>query len=288
MRLGEERQGLKGLKGRTTLRRVPWLSFLSLMSLMSFLPPLAAQEPGPYEPVRREPLGTRLVNGATPFPVGARKVEVLFTHRFHQPVNDGTSHDLWGLDSGADTGIGLAVGVTPNLDLSLYRVSFQEDYEIAGKFLVFEQARRVPVTVALRAGADLLRREGVPDATRPFAQLLLSRRITPGVSVLLSPSWVADTPRLENAWNVPVGLAFALPRSYLVEIEAVPENRDLEESEIAWHVAFSKAMGGHIFEIVLGNSRASTVNQMLGGDSAAGFESGDVRLGFNIVRDFGF
>lgn len=263
---------------------------LILSALLSLLlaPRLWAQEPGSYEPVRRDPLGTRLINGATPFPVGVRKVEVLFTHRFHLPINDGTSHDLWGLDSGADTGIGLAVGLTPSLDLSLYRSSFQEDYEVAGKFLVFEQARRVPATVALRAGADLLRREGVPDSTRPFAQLLLSRRLAPGVNLLLSPSWVADTPRLKDAWNVPVGLTFAMPRGYLVELEAVPENGDLDESETAWHVAFSKALGGHIFEIVLGNSRATTVDQMLGGDSAAGFESGDVRLGFNIVRDFGF
>ena len=247
-----------------------------------------AQETGSFEPIRRDPLGTRLVNGATPYPVGARKIEVLFTHRFRQAVQDGDSHDLWGLDSGADTGIGLAVGVTPHLDLSLYRASFQEDYELAGKFLVFEQAARVPLTVAVRAGADLLRRPGVEDASRPFAQLLLARRIVPGVNLLASPSWVADTPRLKDAFNVPLGLTFPLPGRYLVELEYVPENRDLDESRAAWHVALSKTLGGHVFEIVLGNSRATTVDQMLGGDSAAGFASGDVRLGFNIVRDFGF
>ncbi|HYO13977.1 MAG TPA: DUF5777 family beta-barrel protein [Thermoanaerobaculia bacterium] len=247
-----------------------------------------AQETGPYEPVRRDPLGTRLINVATPYPVGARTLEVIFTHRFNQPVNDGTVHDLWGLDSGADTGIGLAVGLTRSLDLSFYRSSFQENYEIAGKFLVLEQAPRVPVTIALRGGADLLRREGVEDADRPFAQLLLSRQVARGINLLLSPSWVGDTPRLKDAFNVPVGLTFSLPASYLIELEFIPENRDLEESEAAWHVAFSKALGGHIFEIILGNSRATTVDQILGGDSAAGFESGDVRLGFNIVRDFGF
>jgi hypothetical protein len=274
-----ESQGPKGLQEQRGL--LFFVSFWSFLSLWSFVPCLAAQE-------ARESLGTRLINGATPYPVAPRKVEVLFTHRFHLPVNEGTSHDLWGLDSGADTGIGLAVGLAPKIDLSLYRSSFQEDFEIAGKILVFEQGGRVPVTAALRAGADLLRREGVADSNRPFAQLLLSRRIAPGVHLLLSPSWVADTPLLENAWNVPVGITFALPREQLLEIEAVPENRDLDSSEIAWHVALSKAVGGHIFEIVLGNSRATTVDQMLGGDSAAGFDSGDVRLGFNIVRDFGF
>jgi Membrane bound beta barrel domain (DUF5777) len=246
----------------------------------------AAQEPGPYEPVRRDPLGTRLVNGATPYTIGARQVEVIFTHRFQEPVNEGDSHDLWGLDSGADTGIGLGVGLTRHLDLSLYRASFQEDYELAGKLLVLEQATRVPLTLAVRAGADFLRRPGIEDAERPFVQLLLARQLRPGVNLLLSPSWVADTPRLENAFNIPVGITFPLPGGHLVELEVVPENGDLDASETAWHVALSKAVGGHIFEIVLGNSRASTVDQMLGGDFEAGFETGDVRLGFNIVRDF--
>ena len=115
-----------------------------------------------------------------------------------------------------------------------------------------------------------------------------TRRLAPGVNLLLSPSWVADTPGLRNAVNVPIGLSFPLPGRQLLEVEVIPRNRDLDGSRTAWHVALSKALGGHIFEIVLGNSRATTVDQMLGGDSAAGFRTGDVRLGFNIVRDFGY
>ena len=246
----------------------------------------AAQQPGPYEPVRRDPIGTRLVNSATPFTIGNRRLEVLFTHRFRQPVNDSTSHDLWGLDSGSDVGIGLALGATPHFDVSFYRASFQEDFELAAKFLFLEQAARVPATISLRAGADLLRRAGVEDSNRPFVQLLLARRLAPGVNLLVSPSWVADTPLLADAFNVPIGLTFPLPGERLIELEYVPANRDLDTSNAAWHVAVSKALGGHIFEILVGNSRATTVDQILGGDSAAGFETDDVRLGFNIVRYF--
>src|SRR3954462_487225 len=95
------------------------LLILSVLSVLSVLSPAAAQEDQPYTPVRRDPLGTRLVNGATPYPVGAHKLEVLFTHRFQEAVQRGDSHDLWGLDSGSDVGIGLAFGLTRNLDLSL-------------------------------------------------------------------------------------------------------------------------------------------------------------------------
>jgi hypothetical protein len=254
--------------------------------LAALLPASAAtaQDAGPYDPVRRDPLGTILINGATPYTLGSRRLEVLFTHRFQQPVNQGgDSHNLWGLDSGADVGIGLEWGATQHLDLSVYRASFQEDFELAGKLLVFEQAPRVPLTVAVRAGVDHLRRPGVEDPTRPFVQLLLSRKLAPGINLLVSPSWVRDTPRLRNAFNVPLGLTFPFPGGSLIEIEYIPTNRDLDGSQDAWHVALSKSVGGHIFEIVAGNSRATTVDQMLGGDSAAGF-----RLGFNLVRDFSF
>lgn len=259
--------------------------------LAALLPasPAAAQDAGAYDPVHRDPLGTILINGPTPYTLGSERLEVLFTHRFQQPVNQGgNSHNLWGLDNGADVGLGLAWGVTQHLDLSVYRESFQEDFEIAGKYLVFEQAPRLPLTLAVRAGLDYLRRPGVDDPSRPFAQILLARKLAPGINLLASPSWVRDTPQLRNAFNVPLGLTFPFPGQSLIEIEYIPANRDLHGSLDAWHVALSKSVGGHIFEIVAGNSRATTVDQMLGGDSAAGFQKRDVRLGFNIIRDFSF
>lgn len=262
-----------------------------LMALLAILlaagNAVAQDSADPYEPLPRDPLGTRLIDMPTPYTLGSRRLEVLFTHRFHQSVQDGDESNLWGLDGGSDVGIGLAYGVTSHLDLALFRSSFQENFEISAKYLILEQAPRVPATVGVRAGVNLLRREGVEDADRPFVQLLLARRFAPGVSLLLSPSWVRDTPRLRDAFNVPVGLTFPIGK-HLIELEWIPANQDLDESEDGWHVALSRDLGGHIFEIVAGNSRATTVDQYLGGDSAAGFEAGDVRLGFNLIRDFDF
>jgi hypothetical protein len=248
-----------------------------------------AQDATPNAPVHRDPLGTLLIDSVTPYTVGERKLEVLFSHRFQQAANEGgSSHNLWGLDNGADVGLGLGWGVTSRLDLTVYRDSFQEDFELAAKYLVCEQTRRLPLTFAVRAGADLLRRPGVADPHRPFVQLLLARQLAPGIDLLISPAWVSDTPGLKNAFNVPLGLTFPLPGDQLLlALEYIPANRDLKTSRDAWHVALHKAVGGHVFEVVVGDSRASTVDQMLGGDSAAGFNTRDVRLGFNIIRDFG-
>lgn len=250
--------------------------------------PAPEAAPSPYEPVRRDPVGSRLINLPTPFPVGRRGIETFFSHRFTVSVEDGSSRNLYGLDSSADIGLGVAVGVSEHLQLEVYRSSFQENFEISGKFLLFEQAPAVPLSLALRAGVDLPRRTGVADDERPFVQVLLMRQLRPGVNLLLAPSFIRDTPRLRDAFNVPFGLTFGLPGGNLIEIEVVPENRDLDESVTAWHVAYSRAIGRHIFELVLGNSRATTVDQYLGGDFAGGFEEGDVRLGFNIVRGFRF
>ncbi|HEX9671610.1 MAG TPA: DUF5777 family beta-barrel protein [Thermoanaerobaculia bacterium] len=249
--------------------------------------PPPAEEPA-EQPAEGDPLGTRLIDTATPFPVGARLWEILFTHRFQQTVQDGSAHDLWGLDGAADVGIGMTFGLTRRLDLGLYRSSFQEDYEVFGKLLLFEQRRRVPLSVAVRAGVNRLEREGVADPTRPFAQLLVVRRFGGGVNLLVAPSWVGETTRLSDAMNVPVGLTLPLPHGRLLELEVVPANRDLDGSITAWHVGFSHDVGRHIFEVVLGNSRATTVDQMLGSDFPPGFAEDDVRLGFNLIRLFPF
>jgi hypothetical protein len=226
---------------------------LALFLLALFSSPLLAQDPfaapeaSPGQPVRRDPLGTRLINTATPFPVKERTLEVMFTHRFQQAIQDGDSHNLWGLDSGSDVGIGFGWGLTSRADVSLLRSSFQEDYELSGKLLVLEQSPRRPVSLAARLGIDHLGREGAIDPDRPFAQVIVSRRFvlgnTTGFNLQLAPSWVRDTERLHNAFNVPLGLAFSFPKGRAIEIEIIPKNRDLDGSlggsVTAWHAAFS-------------------------------------------------
>ena len=155
-------------------------------AVLAFLLALFADNAAAQDrPVRRDPLGTILINGATPYTLGSRRLEVLFSHRFQQPVNDGDSHNLWGLDSGADVGIGLAWGVTDRLDLSLYRASFQEDSS-GGKPLVFEQAPRAVTVACARArlsGGPASRTRDAPSYS--YAARKLARASTAGLT-----SWV--------------------------------------------------------------------------------------------------
>jgi hypothetical protein len=257
-------------------------------------PPLDPYLAGPVEatPAPTDPIGSRLIDVPSPFTVGRRRLELLVTHRFLQPVNQGASaHNLWGLDSGAEVGVGFTYGLLRHLDLSVYRSQFQEDYELAGKLQLLDQSARAPLSLAVRAGADLLGRSGIQDPHRPFAQLLLGRRLRPGWNVFASPTWVRATPTLRNAWNVPFGLAAPLPGHWQLDAEGIAPNHALRSlpgaSRFAWHAAFAKQVGWHLFQIVAGNSRATTVDQSIGGDFAGGFATRDVRLGFNLIRYFG-
>ncbi len=230
-------------------------------------------------------LGTRLINAPTPVTVGAGRWELSFAHRFRGTINHGgDSHDLWGLDGGADVTLGAAYGLTRWLDVSLHRASLQEDFELALKAALWQESNGRPLSVAARVGVDRLQRRGAVDPTRPFVQLALSRSLGSRVTVLVSPSWVSDTPRLRNAFNVPLGVSIRVAPDARFEAEFVPENGDLDDSVAAWHAGFSKTVGGHLFKVFLGNSRATTVDQMIGGDSDAGFRSSDLRLGFNLIR----
>jgi hypothetical protein len=233
---------------------------------------------------RPEKTGARMVEVATPFTLGRGNFEVMFGFRMAQTVQDGDVHDLWGIDSGADVGIGLAYGIGSRFDVELYRSSFQETFELALKGQVFDQSSGDWGSAGLRAGLDWVAADQVPDSERPFAQLLLARHFGHGVTLTVVPSYVRDTPALRNAFNVPVGLTLPFFGGGLIKLEVVPENGDLEASELGWRMAFSKATTAHLLELTLGNSRGTTVDQILGGDFAGGFEHDDVRVGVNVVR----
>lgn len=51
-------------------------------------------------------------------------------------------------------------------------------------------------------------------------------------------------------------------------------------------MALSKATPTHALELVIANSRATTMDQYLGGDFAGGFARDDVRVGVHVVTFF--
>lgn len=264
--------------------------------LLLLVAPAALGQPSPLAPITPLPLGETLVNIPTPRTLEDGSWEVRFTHRFSQPINDGDVHSFWGLDSSADIGIGLSWAATNHLQFSLFRTDLLDDYELAAKWLVVEQAPAVPFALALRGGVDYRSERNLERRTSWFAQAILARRINRRLEIFAAPTFITDAPIDQNrqfrtAWNVPVGLAWLLRPELSLVVEATPENRDLPEgidTAPAWAVGLKRAIGGHFFEVILTNSRATHVDQMLTTTLlGTGLEAGDVHLGFNIVRRFG-
>ena len=231
-------------------------------------------------------LGDRLINLPTHLSLSADTLQVIFTHRFSQDVSDAGSGNLYGLDSAADIGIGLSMGFGHGLEAELYRSSFLKEYEGALKWTLVRQGEVFPLGLALRVGSDYRSATGVTDRWSGFAQAVVAWRAASWLDLFAVPTYSADTPTLRHAKNVGLGASLHLPHAWDISAEAIPANRDAKDSKTAWAVGFNKRIRGHAFLIYFGDSRATTTDLMAGSDIPGGFKSGDVRLGFNLIRRF--
>jgi hypothetical protein len=226
----------------------------------------------------------RLLNLPSAALVGPMTLEVLFTHRFSQPVDAAGGENLFGLDGPADVGIGLALGLGRLWQMELYRSSYLKTVELAGKVGLPRQT--LGATVAVRGGGVYRLRPVGGSRWAGFLQAAASWKTGRALEVLVVPTWVSDTPTLRRAANVGFGVVWHGPKRWRVLLELVPENPRARRAAAAWALGVSKGVPGHSFVIYLGNSRATTSDLWPGSDFPGGLRLRDARLGFNLVRRF--
>ena len=249
--------------------------------------PLPAQTPPEYFPLR---LGDSLLNLPTDRTLHQRVWELRFTHRFAQPINEGDAHSFWGLDGPADIGIGLAYGYRDHLQLAVFRSDILDNVELSAKWAVLYQTRSMPLSMAARAGVNWKTERGLDDRAAPFVQIVLSRRISPRLELFAVPTFSARGLDYDSAFNVGVGAAWAVSPNLFVVGELIPENVDAPaelQPGTGWALGLKRSMGGHFFEVLLTDSRATHVDQYTPSLPLGGIREGDIHLGFNIVRQFG-
>lgn len=274
----------------------------TLAAALTLFIALTASAQNPSEPVKPMPVGDLLLTLPSSHIPAEGTWEVRFMHRFNQSIDEGEAiHSLFGLDSGANVVIGGSYVVTPRLQLSLTRSNVLDTFEASGKYVMFQQARAIPFTATLRAGAALRTEEGLEDRSSYFAQAILSREFGGRFGIYAVPTFVTDAGRaadadtsqalFQHAFNVPVGIAYMFRPGLSLVAEVLPPNRDLPEdldSDLGWAVGLKRALGGHYFEVLLTNSNATSVDQYVTGTyQGGGLRSGDIQLGFNIERRFG-
>lgn len=243
--------------------------------------------------------GTRLVNGHSVETIGAGTLEFIFSHRFGR-VNGGL-YELFGLDD-AFVRIGLEYGLTDNLGIGIGRNSVDKTVDSYLKYkLLRQRPGGSPLTVTA-FGSVAYKTSPKDEDTPPgfqtsdrlayTAQLLIARKVTSKLSLQLMPTMVhknfaGEGSERNDQFALGVGGRVRLTRSvslnaeyyYRIQPEAGTPYKD------ALGFAIDIETGGHVFQIVLTNTRGM-VERTFVTETDGDFFDGDIHLGFNVTRAF--
>jgi len=287
----------------TTRPRAP-LSLAILMTalvvLLAAAGPLVAQtetaqsQTPPEAPAPpRPPEGERIINFPSADVPRAGTLTLLFTHRFSQALEDSDIHSLYSFDSGADIGIGLAYAPVTNLDISLYRSSNEDTYELDAKYHVFSAG---PFAAAVRGGADWRTERHLEKRSSFFGQAILAVSIGSRIRLTAIPTYVSrvagntfvgQQPFYEKVFNLGGAMSIAVTRTINIQGEVMARRKKTDSGGVAWNASIEKTVPRHRFAFTVGNQRATTVDQYVTwtpqffGQSPHRFY-----IGFNIVRQW--
>ncbi|HEY7913068.1 MAG TPA: DUF5777 family beta-barrel protein [Blastocatellia bacterium] len=140
-----------------------------------------------------QPYDYQVVNVPTPKRVPRGSLNILFTHRFRQPIRplEDSDDDLFGLDSSSISSIGLTYGITDRLYARFYRSPIAQQglfktIELGFGYHLLDEAGRSPI--ALSAYASV---EGDNNFKEDFTynlQAMMSRSVTRYVTLFFSPA----------------------------------------------------------------------------------------------------
>lgn len=244
-------------------------------------------------PPARAPEGERIINFPSAEVPRPGTLTILFTHRFAQSLEESDIHSLYSFDSGAEIGIGLGYTPVKNLNISLYRSSNLDDYELDAKYHLFTAG---PIAAALRAGADWRTERRLENRSTYFAQAIVAISIGTRVRLTAIPTYVSkspgqlvvsSTPFYKDVFNLGGAISIGITRTFNVQAEVMGRRRKTESGGVGWIASIEKTVPRHRFAFTVGNQRATTVDQYVTwtpeffGQSPHRFF-----IGFNIVRQW--
>lgn len=247
--------------------------------------------------------GTRLINGHSIETNPKGTFAFLIAHRFGR-VNSGF-FQFFGLDQ-ASVRFGFEYAILDNLQVGFGRSTYRATWDGFVKYRFLEQTsgkRQIPLSLAAFVSASLDGRKYLyPDQrTTPFSQrmaytyqLLIARKMTKWLSVQLMPTLVhrnfVESSKDKNLLFVPgIGARFRVSPSvailgeYYYRVGDSPNNGYRNSAAIGVDIN----TGGHVFQIQLTNSQAMFESAFLR-QTTGNILKGDIHLGFNIVRTWGF
>jgi len=217
------------------------------------------------------------------------------THRFSRGLGSGSLGDLvedfFGLDSSAGIALEFRFGLAPGLQASVHRTNGKV-IQLLGQYNVMKQDAGRPI------GLDVLVSvEGKRNLTEDHSGaigLVLSRKVGSVGSIYLEPIFVANTSRVpselssdEHTVLLGIGARLRVRPTVAVVGEFIPRVAGYSPRDHPWAIGLEKRVGGHSFQINVGNSYWTTFGTMASGGISENREKGDNWLiGFNITRKF--
>lgn len=244
---------------------------------------------------------TRLVNGQTIETKGKGALEFIFAHRFG-PISSG-AYELYGLDQ-AYVRLGLEYGITDRLGAGFGRNSEDKTMDAYLRYKAIRQrsdGSGSPVTVTAFGIAAVKTSPKKEDATYDIqfedrlsytGQLLIARKFNSALSLQVVPTLVHKNtvdPAIEKNDQFALGFggrlkvtrSVALTTEYYYRV-GVPTGNPYY-NPLGFGVDIET--GGHVFQLVMTNSRGLTERAYLT-ETNGDFFAGDISLGFNVTRTF--
>jgi hypothetical protein len=218
------------------------------------------------------------------------------THRFLEPLNQGTfgnlASDLFGIDNGAQIGLEYRFGIIPNGQIGIHRTS-DKTIEFFAEYGVFRQGQHLPLEIAVTAsieGTNNFRTNStVVSSKSPALGAIVSRRVGQHAAFYVEPIYVNNSNPLpaqvvdfNSTFMIGLGARVRVrPTVYLVA-EGAPRVWGYRPGTNHGSFAVEKRAGGHMFQLNFSDSFGTTMAQIARG----GNTPRDWYMGFNISRKF--
>ena len=250
-----------------------------------------AEPAAPYDRIETD---YSLVNLATTLALPRHQLAFWVTHRFARPLGQGSfsdlAGDLFGLDGGAQIGLGLRFGLTSGAQLGFYRTS-DRTIQIFGQQRLLEQGG-APVGLAVSASIEGL--DNFSEQYSPALTATVSRKLGDRAALYAAPSWVGNTNPSDvstaddSTFVLGLGARLRLTESVYIVGEISPRLAGFDErlsgrsSEALASFGVELRYGGHLFQLNVSNDIGTTPAQV-----ARGQQGPDGWfIGFNISRKF--
>jgi hypothetical protein len=280
---------------RTSIRLVLACSFVLLVSTAGFAQASASDDDAVLKPA--EPDFT-LISLPTALRLPLHRLAFRVTHRFSLPLNDTDEGDLWGqlfgIDSAAVVGLEVRFGIVKNGQIVVHHTNDNRTWEFLGQYGIVRQDRGLPIDLTAIASVEIPRTP-VPRTDNferqavTAAGAILSRTFHEHAAVYVEPIYVND---IFNEFNTPsssdntlmlgVGGRWRILSTVYLVAEAAPRVAGYHANPTHGAFAIEKRLGGHVFQLNVSNSFATTLGELaMGGDPSKNWH-----LGFNISRKF--